>query len=156
MFRGHHTCFRLQTPLAITLRRHQAKIWENYLGRREQESKQQTRARSVQALKWPPTRLDLTCNPSYENETSAQFIPNGSQQAGSTADIDYLDDISELLLLTSSSSGLSTAEELICILQSESIPTQVFEINTSKVVDCIALLSTEEKVPPWMEGLERI
>lgn len=98
-------------------------------------------------------QIDLQSN--EQNETSALFITNGSEPAGSTVEIDCLFDISESIVLISNSCGLCSTEKLICVLQSEDFGTQEFPTKIKNVVDWIALPSSEEQVSLRRQGFER-
>lgn len=68
---------------------------------------------------------------------SAQLMPSGYKNDVITVDIDFLYGIAELHKLTSSLIRLSTAQELICILQSGDLGIQVNGSRMKNVVDLI-------------------
>lgn len=71
-------------------------------------------------------------------------------------DIDCPYDIAKLFLLISSSSGLTAAEELISVTQSEDFGIYFFWTKIKNAVDCISLLSSDEQVSFSKESFKRI
>lgn len=72
------------------------------------------------AHKWLPhddVLPGLNCNQNAEKEKSAQFTPNGFEQAAVLADIDRLYGHAEFLVLVSKSCGLNTSKKPIHILK---------------------------------------
>lgn len=69
----------------------------------------------------------MNCNLEEENETIAQFMPDGSENTATMVDIDCMYDIADLRVKISNRCGLGSAELLIRVLQSEYYSIQLFQ-----------------------------
>lgn len=98
----------------------------------------------------------MNCNRNEEMERIALFIQNQYKQVGGAVNIDCLYNIAALLVLMSNSYSLITTNKLMHSLQSESFFIQIFRTEIKKFANCIAFLSSEEKLSFSMEGLEKI
>lgn len=59
-------------------------------------------------------------------------------------------------MLIASSCGLSPTEKMIHVLHQEDFGIQIFQSNVKNVADSITLLSSEEKVSLFKDGLENV